>query len=147
MLWPQKHSSMEKSIQVLHARKTKRNRKKMIRDLVEKIRINNGRNANPTCGLINLKSAKTTDKAVNQGIDEEKTVKERKRHSVTDTQGHIFHVKVHTVAGCKAFDEAGVKYPSLKGVCPVSGYRKTLEEFVRHILDLFGNYHLGFHII
>ncbi|GAJ46653.1 hypothetical protein HE1_00991 [Holospora elegans E1] len=62
---------------------------KMIRDFAEKSRINNGQD-NPTCSLINLKSAKTTHKAVNQGIDEEKTVKERKRHSVTDALGHNF---------------------------------------------------------
>ncbi|WP_242837202.1 hypothetical protein [Holospora elegans] len=52
---------------------------------MEKIRINNGRN-NPTYSLINLQSAKTTEKSVNQGIDGGEKVQERKRHSVTDTQ-------------------------------------------------------------
>jgi len=42
---------------------------KMMKDLVEKIRINNGRNANPSYSLIDSQSAKTTDKAVNRGID------------------------------------------------------------------------------
>lgn len=70
----------------------------------------------------------------------EKKVKGRKRHIVTDTQGHLLHVNVHaanihdTVSGCKTFEEALKKYPSLKGVCADAGYRKTMEEFVEKIL-------------
>ena len=70
----------------------------------------------------------------------EKKVKGRKRHIVTDTQGHVLHVKVHaanthdTVAGCEVFDEALEKYPSLQGVCADAGYRKTFEEFVQKVL-------------
>lgn len=71
---------------------------------------------------------------------EEKKIKGRKRHIVTDTQGHLLHVKVHaanihdTVAGCNVFTEAINKYPTLKGVCADAGYRKTLEEFIKNIL-------------
>jgi putative transposase len=70
----------------------------------------------------------------------EKKIKGRKRHIVTDTQGHILHIKVHaanihdTVGGCAVFQEALWKYPSLDGVCADAGYRKTMEEFVRDIL-------------
>jgi len=69
-----------------------------------------------------------------------KKVKGRKRHIVTDTQGHLLHVKVHaanthdTVAGCGVFEEALQKYPTLKGVCADAGYRKTMEEFVEKVL-------------
>ena len=72
---------------------------------------------------------------------EEKKIKGRKRHIVTDTQGHILHVKVHeanshdTVSGCEVFKEAAVKYPSLKGVCADAGYRKTMEEFVENVMQ------------
>src|SRR5215204_3606451 len=71
---------------------------------------------------------------------EEKKIKGRKRHIVTDTQGHILHIKVHaanihdTVMGCKVFEEALIKYPSLQGVCADAGYRKTMVEFVQKIL-------------
>ena len=71
---------------------------------------------------------------------EEKKIKGRKRHIVTDTNGHILHVKVHeanthdTVAGCEVFREAVAKYPSLKGVCADAGYRKTMEEFVENVM-------------
>ena len=69
-----------------------------------------------------------------------KKVKGPKRHIVTDTNGHLLHVKVHaanihdTVSGCQVFKEALKKYPSLKGVCADAGYRKTMEEFVQKIL-------------
>lgn len=70
-----------------------------------------------------------------------KKVKGRKRHIVTDTQGHLLHVKVHaanthdTVAGGEVFKEALKKYPTLKGVCADAGYRKTMEEFVTKVLE------------
>jgi transposase len=70
-----------------------------------------------------------------------KKVKGRKRHIVTDTQGHLLHVKVHaanthdTVAGCFVFEKAIQKYPTLKGVCADGGYRKTMEEFVTQVLQ------------
>jgi len=70
----------------------------------------------------------------------EKKVKGRKRHIVTDTQGHILQVTVHaanthdTVAGCKVFEKAIKKYPSLLGVCADAGYRKTMEIFVINVL-------------
>jgi putative transposase len=69
---------------------------------------------------------------------EEKKIKGRKRHIVTDTQGHLLHVKVHaanihdTVAGCDVFNAVLEKYPTLQGVCADAGYRKTMENFVRN---------------
>lgn len=71
----------------------------------------------------------------------EKKVKGRKRHIVTDTQGHLLYVKVHaanthdTVAGCQVFKETLDHYPSLKGVCADEGYRKTMETFVTGVLN------------
>ena len=69
-----------------------------------------------------------------------KKVKGRKRHIVTDTAGHLLHIKVHeanthdTVGGCLVFQKALEKYPTLKGVCADAGYRKTMEEFVEKVL-------------
>lgn len=69
-----------------------------------------------------------------------KKIKGRKRHIVTDTQGHLLHVEVHaanthdTVAGGEIFKEALKKHPTLKGVCADAGYRKTMEEFVTKVL-------------
>jgi transposase len=70
-----------------------------------------------------------------------KKIKGRKRHIVTDTQGHLLHVVVHaanvhdTVAGCHVIEEAFKKYPTLKGVCADAGYRKTFENHVAHMLQ------------
>lgn len=71
----------------------------------------------------------------------EKKVKGRKRHIVTDTQGHLLHIKVHaanihdTVSGGPVFQKALKKYPTLQGVCADGGYRKTMEEFVIKVLQ------------
>lgn len=71
---------------------------------------------------------------------EEKKIKGRKRHIVTDIQGHLLTVKVHaanihdTVAGRQVFADAVSKYPTLKGVCADQGYRKTMENFVKDVL-------------
>lgn len=71
----------------------------------------------------------------------EKKIKGRKRHIVTDTHGHLLHVKVHaanihdTVSGCCVFQETLSKYPSLQGVFADAGYRKTMEEFVKKVLQ------------
>lgn len=72
----------------------------------------------------------------------EKKVKGRKRHMVTDTHGHMLHIKVHaanihdTVGGCDVMDRTTEKFPSLKGVSADEGYRKTLENHVIQTLGL-----------
>ena len=69
-----------------------------------------------------------------------KKIKGRKRHIVTDTQGHLLYVQVHaahthdTVSGCPVFKATLEKYPSLKGVCADAGYRKTMVDFVEKVL-------------
>ena len=66
-----------------------------------------GRNPLPTYSIIDSQSVKTTSASEERGIDGGKKVKGRKRHIVTDTQGHLLHVKVHadnihdTVAGLR----------------------------------------------
>ena len=71
----------------------------------------------------------------------EKKIKGRKRHIVTDIQGHMLHVKVHhanehdTKAGCKVIDETLERYPSLRGFCADEGYRKTCKEHVEDVLQ------------
>ena len=70
-----------------------------------------------------------------------KKVKGRKRHIVTDTQGHLLHVKSHpanehdSISGCLVFEETLNKYPSLQGVCADGGYRETFVDYVRLALD------------
>lgn len=48
----------------------------------------------------------------------------------------VHEANIHdTVAGCTVFKETLQKYPSLQGVCADAGYRKTMEEFVKNILN------------
>jgi putative transposase len=69
-----------------------------------------------------------------------KKIKGRKRHIVTDSQGHILNIKVHaanehdTTVGYKIFEETLEKYPSLQGAYLDAGYRKTTENYIRDIL-------------
>lgn len=70
----------------------------------------------------------------------EKKIKGRKRHIVTDTQGHLLHVVVHagnkhdTSTGAQVFEEAINKYPTLEGVSADSGYKGTTKEYIENVL-------------
>lgn len=68
-------------------------------------------------------------------MTEEKKIKGRKRHIVTDIDGNLLAVKVHaanihdTKGGCAVLDAALWKYPSIEGVCGDEGYRGTFVEY------------------
>jgi len=64
--------------------------------LVEAARIARGREASPTAGVIDSQSAKTVDVGGVRGYDAGKKVKGRKRHIITDTEGHLLGLTVHT---------------------------------------------------
>ena len=120
--------------------KQKGNWEKIMVDLVGRSRKKQGKKTLPTYSLIDSQSVKTTSHGLSRGIDGGKKIKGRKRHIVTDTQGHLLHVKVHaanihdTVSGQVVFYEACEKYPTIKGVCADAGYRKTTEGFVKKVM-------------
>jgi transposase len=64
--------------------------------LVAAARVALGREASPTAGVIDSQSAKTVDVAGSRGYDAGKKVKGRKRHIITDTEGHLVGLTVHT---------------------------------------------------
>ncbi|MBX9837744.1 MAG: transposase [Silvanigrellaceae bacterium] len=84
-----------------------------------KSRLKSGRNENPSLGIVDNQSVKTVNAADDRGMDGGKKIKGRKRHIVTDSQGHILNIKVHAVnhhgrtIGYKVFEETLKKYPSL----------------------------------
>jgi Transposase DDE domain len=55
-----------------------------------------GRKAQPTAGVIDSQSVKTTESGGVRGFDAGKKIKDRKRHILTDTNGFLVTAIVHS---------------------------------------------------
>jgi putative transposase len=102
-----------------------------------------GRNADPTAGVIDTQSVKTTEAGGERGYDAGKKINGRKRHIVVDTVGNLLEVFVHA-AGIQ--DYHGAQPVLLKLTETVSTLKKIwadgiykkggLVDWVRETLDI-----------
>jgi putative transposase len=104
--------------------------------LVAQVRHLEGRQEQPTAGIIDSQSVKTADTAEDRGYDAGKKINGRKRHILVDTIGMILMVVVHVGSiqdrdGAKlVFERAKTFFPSLKLIWADGGYAGQLINWV-----------------
>lgn len=114
--------------------------------LHKKVRLNDGRDENPSAAIIDSQSVKTTERGGLRGYDAGKKVNGRKRHILVDTLGLIIGALVHE-ANIQDRDGAKLllsgligKLPRLELIWADGGYAGKLVDWVKEkcnwVLDI-----------
>lgn len=117
------------------------------RELVVLAREVEGRNCQPTAGVIDSQSVKTTESGGVSGYDAGKRIKGRKRHIMTDTCGHLIALRVHPAnvqdrdGAPEVFRKLAREAPKLRHVFADGGYagpklRGALTSIGRWVVEI-----------
>lgn len=108
--------------------------------VVRLARHRGGRSPEPTGGVIDSQSVKTTALARERGFDGFKRIKGHKRQLATDTEGHVLGVVIQTAntADCKGapalIKQLAGSFPTLEKLWADGGYQGALADFVQETL-------------
>ena len=110
--------------------------------LRRKLRVELGRNAEPTAGVIHSQSVQSGPCGGAVGYDAAKKIKGRKRHVVVDTEGLLISVTVtpanvqDPTAAPTALDEAKDTAPQLRHVCGDGRYGGKFVDWAKQSLNI-----------